>query len=381
MNIATETEDGQTTRSATLMLHLLGRCNLSCLHCYMGGSPSRTERLPLGRVRTAIAQAAALDIGALYVTGGEPILYPHLEEVVEAAAQVDGLRITLCTNATLVTERHASMLRVAGAKVNVSIDGEASFHDFFRNRPGAFAAAQRGIRKLVDAGIAVTIVSTLSQGNLSSLGALAAWASQMGAAQFRVQPLLRLGRGVDIADQRLTPAQLNRLIMELSDLANTHRAAGLACGLIGVSHKFVLAHPCGAYVCNGTGCHRHVAKEIKKLVVREDGIVLPEVTNLHHSFALGNLLDRDLLDMVAGYFEAGYDDFDRLCRSAYDEVIPTWQSALVPWDQILAERSLHFDRGLTQPATPLVHACGTPSPGAGETAPFAADREGAFTRF
>ena len=32
--------------SAILMLHLTGRCNLECKHCYMEGSPKRKERLP-----------------------------------------------------------------------------------------------------------------------------------------------------------------------------------------------------------------------------------------------------------------------------------------------------------------------------------------------
>jgi hypothetical protein len=83
---------------------------------------------------------------------------------------------------------------------------------------------------------------------------------------------------------------------------------------------------------------------------------------------------------VADYFDAGYDDFDRLCRSAYDEVIPTWESAVVPWDQILAERSLHNDHGVTHAAAPVAHACGTCAPGAGETDSLAADRGVAYTR-
>ena len=81
----------------------------------------------------------------------------------------------------------------------------------------------------------------------------------------------------------------------------------MRCGMVGVSRKVLLADPCGAYVCNGVGCHRGVSKEIKKLVIREDGTVLPEVTNLNHRFALGRIEDEPLEKLVTRYFEGGYD--------------------------------------------------------------------------
>lgn len=336
MEISSETGDA---RSATLMLHLLGRCNLTCLHCYMEGAPARREQLPLDRVLEAVAECAELGIGALYLTGGEPLLYKGLSAVLAAAKQVPLLQVTVCTNATLVNAQHARLLSDARVKVNVSIDGDAEFHDYFRNLPGAFRAAERGVRTLVEAGIPITIVSTISQANLHSLAAIVEWAARIGAREFRVQPLLKLGRGTQIIDQCLTSTQMDRLILELSDLANLYSSLGLKCSLIGAARRFLLAHPCGAYVCNGTGCHRRVAKEIKKIVVREDGTILPEVTNLDHRFAIGHIEDGPLSKLISRYFEHGYDRFDRLCRNAYAEVLPTWQAAIVPWDQIVAERS------------------------------------------
>jgi MoaA/NifB/PqqE/SkfB family radical SAM enzyme len=223
--------------------------------------------------------------------------------------------------------------------VNISIDGEREFHDRFRNLPGAFSATERGMRAIVEAGIPVTIVTTISQGNLHSLSKLVEWAGSSGAVQFRAQPLLRLGRGVDISDQCLTNDQLNRMLLQLSDLANIYRPRGLRCSIVGVSRRFLQAHPCGAYVCNGEGCHRRISQEIKKLVVREDGTVLPEITNLSHNFALGKIDDGPLSSMVNRYFEDGYARFDQLCRSIYAEIIPKWDSALIPWDQIVADRS------------------------------------------
>jgi MoaA/NifB/PqqE/SkfB family radical SAM enzyme len=359
MQITNEADTGGG--GGTLMLHLLGRCNLTCRHCYMEGAPNRREKLRLDDVLDAIYACPALGIGTLYVTGGEPLLYPGLKQVLETASNVDGLQVTLCTNATLVSARRAELFGALGVRVNVSIDGQPEFHDFFRRKGGAFAASERGVKAAVAAGSKVTIVSTISQGNLHSLPALVDWAISCGVETFRVQPLLRLGRSDEIADQMLTPEQTDLLILQISDLANRYRSV-IRCGLIGLSRRFLRAHPCGAYVCNGTGCHRRVAKELKKIVVREDGTVLPEVTNLSHEYALGLLGEAPLSALVDRFFDEGYERFDQLCRNTYAEIMPDWPAAVVPWDQIVAERSRSWRPDSdTRSATA---GCGTCAPAA-----------------
>ena len=358
----TANDPGRRRRPGTLMLHLLGRCNLTCRHCYMDGSPARREELPLAPVLAAIGECEALDIGTLYLSGGEPLLYLGIEQALAAAARVPGLEITVSTNAVLLTRKRAALIAQAGARINVSIDGEPEYHDHFRGLAGAFQASQKGICRAVDSGIRVTVISTISQGNLGSLRWLAEWAAQIGAAEFRVQPLLKLGRGVEIADQRLTAEQTRSMLLQLSDLANTYRRRGLKCSLVGVSRDFLRAHPCGAYVCNGAGCHRRMAKEIKKIVVREDGTVLPEMTNLAPAFALGNICEDRLSNLVSRYFEDGYDNFDQLCRTTYADILPSWDSPVVPWDQIVADRSYSWNAVDPATAAAAAPACSMCSP-------------------
>jgi len=325
-----------------LMLHLLGRCNLECAHCYMEGSPRRREELPLELVLRAIGESEKLAIGTIVVTGGEPFLYRGVERLLETAATVSGAQTTLCTNGTSLTSRRAVQLREWNVRVNISIDGHPDFHDRFRNLRGAFRASERGAHAAVTAGLPVTIISSISQANLDEVDFLVEWAAKLGADQFLVQPLLTLGRGAELVGQCLTFPQLNRLILHLTDLANQPCYRNLRCQVVGARKKFLLAHPCGAFVCNGAGCHRGVSKEIKKLIVREDGTVLPEVPTLSHRYALGNIREGTLAELVARYFERGYDQFDKLCRASYVEVLPAWDCVIVPWEQILSERSRNW---------------------------------------
>ena len=345
----------ETPNGATLMLHLLGQCNLECRHCYMGGSPTRREELPLEWVLQAIADADALGIGTLYLTGGEPLLYRGFAEALAAASATAGLRTTVCTNGTMVSERIVTTLTGAGAEVNVSVDGSPAFHDAFRARRGAFAKTDRGVRMMSQAGIPITIVHTVLRDNLGMIADVAAWATEVGARRLLVQPLLRLGRGDAIADRRLTVDQANELVLSVSDVANRY-VGRLRCTMISPTLDHLRAHPCAAYVCNGAGCHRRVAQEIKKIVVREDGAILPEVTNLDPRYAIGRVGDGPLSELCEAFFARGYAEFDALCRTTYEELIPSWPSTLVPWDQLVADRSV---RPLSEASSVTAEGCST----------------------
>jgi MoaA/NifB/PqqE/SkfB family radical SAM enzyme len=326
-----------------LLIHLLNRCNLLCQHCYLDAAPWCNTHLPLELVTRSLGEAEQLGISTIYLSGGEPFLYPELPEVLAFVSRQQRLELCVSTNGTLINTAEAALLKDSGASVQVSIDGPEAYHDRVRGSRGTFCRASSGIQQLVTAGVPVTVVITVCQDNMACLSWLAEWAAGMGVERVSVQPLLQLGRGSKIHNKKLSEEQLCDLFLQLSDLGHTYRSRGLRFSLAYRTRRFLLAHPCAAYVCNGTHCHRKVAKEIKKLVIREDGTVLPEIPTLNYRFALGNLHDDTLTELVARYFADGYIQFDRLCRAVYEEVMPTWTPPIVPWDEIVSERSWMFD--------------------------------------
>jgi len=145
--------------------------------------------------------------------------------VLHTAAQTPSLQILLCTNGTRITQHDAALFREVNLTASISIDGAQNFHDYFRGRRGSFRAAENGVRKAVEVGVPVNIVTTISQANLDSLPVTVNWAADCRVSRFFVQPLLNLGRGTKIANQCLTFEQMDRLILQLSDLANKFLAA------------------------------------------------------------------------------------------------------------------------------------------------------------
>jgi len=355
------TREALTLAAASLMIHLTGQCNQECAHCYMLGGRSRTERLSFDWVERALQEGPSLGIGTVFLTGGEPLMHPRFSEIVTVAGSTSGLKTTVSTNATLITKTHASLFHDLSISVHVSLDGASEYHDRFRRLPGSFDRTARGLALLKAAAVPVTIVMSVSRDNLDQFDAVADWAITHGAIRLLVQPLLSLGRGAEIADRRLTSSQLNDLILKTSDLAN--RKGGLRASMIGGNKAFFLAHPCAAYVCNGGGCHRKVQAEIKKVVVREDGTILPEATNLNPAYKIGHVDDGPLSVLLPRFFADGYAAFDSLARATYHELVTDWPDALVPWDELLARRS---HSAVERVAPALGQACARVSTGLGQ---------------
>lgn len=330
-------------KPGVMLIHLLNRCNLLCKHCYLDAAPTGQTSLPLELVVRSMGEAPELGIARVWLSGGEPFMYPELPEVLAYASEQESYEVHISTNGTLIGAAEAALAREAGVYVQVSIDGPETYHDETRGREGAFRRASQGIGHLVTAGVPVGIVATICQDNLAVLPWLAGWAAEMGVERVSAQPLLSLGRGSQIEVKQLTDEQLCDLYLMLSDLAQSYRSQGLHFALAYRTRRLLAEHPCAAYVCDGAGCHRRVAKEIKKLVIREDGTVLPETPALDSRFALGSLYEGTLVELATRYFADGYAQFDRLCRCVYDEVMPTWTSPLIPWNEILSKRSRTFE--------------------------------------
>jgi MoaA/NifB/PqqE/SkfB family radical SAM enzyme len=305
----------------------------------MDAAPERSRLLPADTVIRCLEDAAPLGIRTVYLTGGEPFLHPDVGAILAAVVPGQSFKAAVCTNGTLIGTSQAALLKAHGIAAQVSIDGPEAYHDRFRASKGAFAAASGGIQTLVSAGVPVTVVVTICRDNLESLSAIAEWAFGAGVQQVSVQPLLRIGRAVAISAHALSDEEMCELFLCLSDLGHRYRPRGLRFSLNYRSRSYLRAHPCAAYVCNGAQCHRGVTKEIKTLVVREDGTVLPEIPTLNPRFALGSVFEARLPDLVRSYFAGPYSQFHDLCRSVFRDVVARDGSPLVPWDEWLLARS------------------------------------------
>lgn len=328
-------------RTGNLLIHLLDRCNLHCKHCYLNAYENGKHVLPLDLVKRTLDEANELGIKSVQLSGGEPFLYSHILEVLKSTIGKN-FTVTLSTNATLIDDESAELLAEINARVVTSIDGPADYHDMFRGKRGSFAKAENGIARLVELGVPIKIVTTVCKDSLKYIDWCADWAYKIKAKALQFQPLENIGRGKGIENKRLQGERLNDLFINLNDLAVFYAPKGLQIKMTYQSRDFMIAHPCTAFVCNGKGCHRGVEKELKKIVIREDGSILPELVDIDRQFSIGNLFNDTLKNNLLVYLNEGYPCFDRLCREVYNDTVLNNPSPLIPWNEILTERSRTF---------------------------------------
>jgi len=193
-------------------------CNLSCTHCFVSSGPHEDRHAMMTRseVRARVAEALALGVKEIYLTGGEPFLNPEIEAIVEDTLAL--APVTVLTNGTLLPERRvawlAALTRSArySLELRVSLDGtDAAAHDAFRG-PGAWLRTLAALRALSGAGLLPIV--TLTQPEGSDAAEVTARCVEVlrregvSAPRVKLLPMFRLGREATRHGNGAPPATL-----------------------------------------------------------------------------------------------------------------------------------------------------------------------------
>ncbi len=174
------------------------KCNLKCIHCYIGAGPDVDKpELPLDAKLDIADQMVKQEIPLVVFTGGEPLASPDFWRVVEHLQGYKRPKLSLSTNGTLITSRVAERLRDLGLQyVGISIDSiNPETHDWFRGLKGAFKAAIKGVENSVAAGIPTGLRMTITKWNIGEALDLLDLAGELGVERISYYMLDTVGRG------------------------------------------------------------------------------------------------------------------------------------------------------------------------------------------
>ena len=195
--------------------NVTNRCNLRCKHCYIEAEDRKyQDELSTEEAREMINDLAAMKVPVLLFSGGEPLIRQDIYELGQMAAE-KGLRPVISTNGTLIDDAVARKIKKAGFQyVGISIDGAPATHDEFRNPPGAFADALRGIRACLNNGVKTGIRFTVNKYNQDDLPEIFEIIEREGIPRFCMYHLVYAGRGREMADMDTSIGE-KRDILEL----------------------------------------------------------------------------------------------------------------------------------------------------------------------
>lgn len=161
-----------------LMLYLTEDCNLRCTYCFVPKKPrSMTPEIARQAVDFLLHREVSGVASRVDVTffGGEPFLRADLmEEVIRHARQPRGGRrprvgFAATTNATLAGERIENLIRDAGMKLLISLDGDSEANQarpFTNGRP-SYDLVARNLPRLVAAASWSAVRLTYHPGSLN----------------------------------------------------------------------------------------------------------------------------------------------------------------------------------------------------------------------
>ncbi len=273
----------KTDHLREIWFHITNRCNQACRHCLFASSPDEKTELATTRIRKIAAQATTLGCRVFALTGGEPLVHPDFESIVDSLLGPEAAHVVVLTNGTLLKDYAKALARWPADRfhLQISIDGLGQNHDRIRGR-GAFDALAAQLAWLKAQKIAFTLSTCVTSENVEDMPGLVDFAVDVGAVNLHFIWYFVRGRG--------TPKKFalpEDIFPRLVETAERAAAAGVSLDNLEVWRSQIFA-PCGT-VHDGAG------SGWESLAVGPDGKLYPSPA-LVGVEALGTEIDSDLAE-------------------------------------------------------------------------------------
>lgn len=155
-------------------------CNLRCIYCYALDTPNNRNELSVDEFKDVIKQACDMGARKIIILGGEPLLYPHLMEMIAYIRDL-GMEIELFTNGTKVTPELAKAFYEHDVRVVLKMNTfDESLQDTLAGRKGSYKLMQEALANLKEAGYPseshpLGVSSIICQQNIDELPTMWEW--------------------------------------------------------------------------------------------------------------------------------------------------------------------------------------------------------------
>lgn len=154
----------------TLDISMGYECNMQCEHCSAQVMAVKSgQKLSLADYRNLNSELDRLDLFRINITGGEPLLFPWLEDLVKALKPYRR-HIKVQTNGTLLNDEKIVSLKKAGVNaISMSLDSidEKEF-ERFRGLEGSFQKIVANIQAVRKYGLQISLGCVVTHQNLNS---------------------------------------------------------------------------------------------------------------------------------------------------------------------------------------------------------------------
>lgn len=199
-------------------IDLTRNCNLTCSFCRQTNESDLPDSMSFYQWSSVITQLKEMDCKMMALAGGEPLMHKDFFSILNLATNTIK-EVYVLSNGTLITQEVATRLAEKNIKgLQISLDAfNPALHDKIRGRLGTWEKATRGIKYAVDAGIPVTIRTTVYRDNVQEVASLLEFAHDIGARIYAIRRVIPTGKGGSV--DLLKPEELRILFTSLANRA------------------------------------------------------------------------------------------------------------------------------------------------------------------
>jgi radical SAM/SPASM domain protein of ACGX system len=296
-----------------LQWHITNRCDQRCTHCYIfnaTGEKVSIAEFELERAKEIVDKFIAFcksvgRIPTISITGGDPLHYPYIWEVLRYLRDSD-IRYTILGNPFHLNKEVAEMLFNLGCKsYQMSLDGLRKTHDLIR-KPGSFDVTFEKIGVLKSAGIRANIMTTVSALNYKEVPALTRLVTDAGV---NVHAFARYCPTHADLEYNLSPKEYRNFLAEMWKVYSELVDSGTTFTL--KDHLWILfLYENGKFTpITGDVVYEGCACGISHITLLEDGIVY---ACRRFTSPIGNIYESDFATLFWGKEMCEYRNINRL---------------------------------------------------------------------
>ncbi|MEA1927662.1 MAG: radical SAM protein [Candidatus Auribacterota bacterium] len=234
----------------SVMIAVTYRCQCRCVHCGMAAyAVDYSDELKAEEVKRLLGRIHKLGAIEVNFFGGEPLLIPRLEELIEYAGKLP-LITTVDTNGMLLDRKTLGHLKKAGiAGLKISLDSaREEVHDKQRGVKGCFSRALGGIKECVSQGIPCLISTYATRENIRNgdLKQIINLGKRLGVTGVRILQTVLSGCFIASPGVCLSPAEKDELarLLEpgfvfLENMASSGNISEPVCSVVGKRYFYI----------------------------------------------------------------------------------------------------------------------------------------------
>jgi Fe-coproporphyrin III synthase len=253
-------------------------------------------------IQKAVRNVADLGFERLSISGGEPLLYPHLKNILIAAREV-GMSTSLVTNGSFPQKKYEELVGLVDI-IGVSLDGKKELHNEIRQKASAYDKVERFLDFSQNVFSSVGIIYSLSDQSWEDVPEMLDFGKEKKVNFFQIHPIEEVGRAKKTSSLSLTSANLKRAYI-LTKSLSCQFPFPIQMDVLSRDSAIKSMVPNTSVIGSDT---------IDLLVMNEKGEVLPYTYGIDPEWRIADLRETTLMEGWDIFMDHKLKQFEEWCR-------------------------------------------------------------------